>query len=151
MSGAYIRRLKSIEEQFEAAQRALKYVCENWRRQELRSDVVIFDLALKHYQAALGELEATYYVRMFATFEDILNDHFSERYPTNKAPKDLSAYIDTVGKRNGIGIDLRDDVHEARRQRNQYAHSGVYGTPSIIFKAARSRLNRYLDKLPDPY
>jgi hypothetical protein len=50
-----------------------------------------------------------------------------------------------------IGLPLRQRVHEVRRYRNALVHvSAITGIP-FLFSEARSRLNTYLAKLPEPF
>lgn len=154
MSQTYIRRLKRIGDEFVAARGALAYAAQNWQKHALYSHRELEMIGPQDIKNAADNLETTFIIRLFAEFEGILKEHLTQHHAGIHLPEDARAVwlIDRVANLQTphIGLPLRDRVHEVRRYRNALVHSSPVVIAPLLFVEASSRLNLYLDKLPEP-
>lgn len=154
MSGVYIERLRSIRDEYDAAQEALQYVLAQWQKQSISHSIQTPGLSPKHFQAARANLEITYFIRLYAEFEGVLKDHMATNHPAVVVPDrpKVDELISRVRRAEGFLIDpvLRARLDEVRDYRNSIAHSGRRAVVPVTFAQALSRLNTFLAKLRDP-
>jgi hypothetical protein len=67
---------------------------------------------------------------------------------THPPMKDL---LDSIAVQRGIPQDWLDDAHEVREFRNGFVHEGEGEEISLTLVEARSRLCRYLSRLPEDW
>lgn len=141
--------IKATEGEYLAARHAFDALSERHRRGEiqLRREIA------KSFQQADKNLEGTYIVRLFATFEAALRsfDRFKCGDPDRQIP--ASVLIDTISGRRGLGIEqrVRDGAHAVRMLRNFWAHEGEVEPQTLSIAAARARLQLYLSALPEEW
>jgi hypothetical protein len=115
----------------------------------LKSDPV----AREYLRAAHGNLEGTYIVRLFATFEAALRSY--DRAKHNDLPRETKAaiMIDEIGGKRGRGIQpgIRQRAHDVRQVRNYWAHEQKSVPAPMTVDQARARLQTYLHELPDEW
>lgn len=154
MSDLYVRRLERIREEHQAASGALAYVSVNWHRSNIFNFSGLETVGVEEVQRAADDLESTYFIRLFSTFEGILKEHMASKHPNLRVAEDVSAasLIDRVAKlqRPRIADALRERVQDVRRYRNFLVHPGGNLPPFVQFSEALARLTRFADKLPDP-
>lgn len=154
MSSVYIRRLKDIGDEFIATRGALAYVGRNWQKHSLYNDTDLQAVGPQDVLNAAANIERTFIIRLFAAFEGMLKDHLAQQHPDIAVSDDASVafLIDRVAtlQTPHISNPLRQSVHEVRRYRNALVHSSPVTVTPLTFTQARSRLNTYLDKLPEP-
>lgn len=124
MSDRYRYRLQTVLAEFDAAREALRYVSRNWQKQDVAAgigNVTLHDLL----QAGL-RVEATYFIRLYAEFEDILKDHLATNHPLVRVPD-------------------RPKVDQ-----HSIAHSKRKAVPAVPFTDALACLGRFTAMLPDP-
>jgi len=107
----------------------------------------------KDFDDAARNLEITYFIRLFAEFEGILKDHLTTNHPlvtVSDNPK-VDWLISRVMRVESLTIDpaLRRQIDLVRSYRNSIAHRSN-AAAVVTFNNALARLNRFLDKLPDP-
>jgi len=157
VSDVYIRRLRSVQAEFNAARVALFFTIRNWQRYDIGGEPDVTDLRLKpgQFERAQERVEETYFVRMYAEFEGILKDHLTTNHPKVSVPDrpKVDQLISAVLKAEKVTIDpaLRAKLDAVRDYRNSIAHSARRpGAVFVPFVDALSRLNTFVDKLPDP-
>lgn len=155
MSRVYIQKLKSIGDEFSAAKGTLEYAALNWQKQALYNQQGLELIGPQDVRNAAVNLEATFIIRLFAAFEGMLKDHMAQHHSDIALPEDVRIVwlIDRVAllQTPHIELFLRERVHEVRPYRNALVHASAVATAPILFSEARSRLNTYLNKLPEPF
>ncbi len=100
--------------------------------------------SLRDYEAALGQLEPTYLVRLWAEFETTLRSY---RRPIEKNPDDNIRAFDLIQWAQGImagrkvDAGVRDLVHEVREYRNSLVRERDNMAPAVGIAEARHRLS----------
>lgn len=152
MSSTYIRRLRGVQTEFEAAKQALAYVERHWQQQIIYQEVP--RLSPRDFAQASHNIEQTYFIRLYAEFEGVLKDHLTTNHPFVKVPD--KPVIDWLIRRTvqaetlTVHPALRLKLDAVRNYRNAIAHHGRGSTPAITLVAALSTLNTFLAKLPEP-
>jgi len=148
VSHILIWRLAEVRSEFEVARASVEYLQGEWPR--LHDDLYFKDLELKEVKRAVSNLEATYTVRLFTTFESMLRDFLPR--PSPSRPDRRSAYdlINRTASRLHIPSLVRDEAHQVREYRNRTVHQGVAATKTVLFMDAMAVLNRFLSWLPNP-
>lgn len=152
MSDVYIRRLLGIETEFNAAQRSLVYADRNWQRHALYRD--FGQTTPRDLTRTVRGVEATYFIRLYAEFEGILKDHLASNHTGINVPAKpkVDWLISKIIRAEGINLDpiLRHSLDAVRNYRNSIAHQTQAAVPTVSLVRARSTLNTFLAKLPDP-
>jgi len=152
MSEVYIRRLRAIQLEFFSAREAISYVRRNWHKQDIYAEIP--RLKPSHFDAAGGNVEATYFIRLYAEFEGILKDHLATNHLSLAVPDKpkVDWLISRVTRAEAITIDpkLRRKMGDARDYRNSIAHRTRAAVPAVTLVDALSTLNRFLARLPEP-
>lgn len=155
MSATYIRHLRRIGRELLAAKGALNYAGRSWDRHDLANDSDLREVGPQDIRNAADNLEATFIIRLFATFEGILKEHLAQQHPGIAVPEDARAVwlIDraAVLQSPPIGAPLRQRVHDVRKYRNVLVHASSVLLPRMTFFEVLLRLITYLSKLPEPY
>jgi len=97
-----------------------------------------------------SNLEATYIVRLFTTFESMLRDFLPRPHPNQ--PDRRSAYdlINRAASRLQIPAVTKDEAQQVREYRNRAVHQGGTAVTALLFSDALAALNRFLSWLPNP-
>ena len=152
MSSIYIRRLRGVQTEFEAAKQALAYVERHWQQQTIYQEVP--RLGPRDFAEASRNIERTYFIRLFAEFEGVLKDHLATNHPSVRISD--KPVIDWLIRRTvqsealTVHPALRAKLDAVRNYRNSIAHHGRSFTPAITLVAALSTLNTFLARLPEP-
>ena len=130
------------------AKASTEYLQGEWSR--LHDYLYFKDLELKEVRRTVSNLEATYIVRLFTTFESMLRDFLPR--PNPNRPDRRSAYdlINRAASRLHIPTAIRDEVQQVREYRNQAVHQGGAATKVLLFVDAMAALNHFLSWLPNP-
>ena len=132
---------------------SLAYVKRNWNKQGIYAD--LRDIEPSALDAAERNVESTYFIRLYAEFEGILKEHLARNHRFAAFPQKprVDELIQRVTKANSMQIDrqLRARMNDVRDYRNALAHRPLILFPPVTFTQALSILNRFLDKLPEPY
>jgi hypothetical protein len=143
--------IKDVEDEYRAARFALNELSAALERQSglLKKG----GLVRAHLRKAHANLEGTYLVRLFASFEAALRSYDRVRHNDPERHENASVLIDTIGGRRGQGISDADraGAHAVRRVRNYWAHEDDASTESMTIAAARGRLQKYLSWLPEQW
>ena len=111
------------------------------------------DPACKYLHQADENLEGTYLVRLFASFEAALRSY--DRTTHNDPARETKAgtMIDEIAGKRGrrIALSIRVDAHEVRELRNYWAHEQDEMPKQIPIEEARARLETYLNELPQSW
>ncbi|WP_435015952.1 hypothetical protein TA3x_003509 [Tundrisphaera sp. TA3] len=83
---------------------------------------------------ASARLEATYFIRLFAAFENALRDRWMTWRTTRPKMEDL---VNGLASRRQIAADLLQEVHEARNYRNSLVHEFDERIAPITLASAR--------------
>jgi hypothetical protein len=152
MSDRFVRRLERIRDEHQAASGALAYVSTFWLKSSLFNFPGLETVGAEEVLRAAGELEATYFIRLFSVFEGILKEHMAESHPGIRVAEDASAawLIDRVSKlqRPPVSDIFRERVHGVRKYRNYLVHPGGNLPAFVQFSEALARLTRFADRLP---
>jgi hypothetical protein len=152
MSDRFVRRLERIRDEHQAASGALAYVSTFWLKSSLFNFPGLETVGVEEVLRAAGELEATYFIRLFSVFEGILKEHMAESHPGIRVAEDASAawLIDRVSKlqRPPVSDIFRERVHGVRKYRNYLVHPGGNLPAFVQFSEALARLTRFADRLP---
>lgn len=148
MSYRQLEQLRQIRQEFSASKAALDYLAVKWPewQREHRSA----DLTMSHVRAAAEDVEATYTVRVFSSFEAMLRDFLPLGRITTTGRRSVYDLINRTASRLRIPADIRDDVHRLREYRNQAVHRGGSPPPRVLFPQALATLNRFVAWLPNP-
>ncbi|MGO8750055.1 MAG: hypothetical protein ACLQNE_29255 [Thermoguttaceae bacterium] len=141
--------VKEVEGEYRAARIAVD---------RLKSQVVADpNLLEKDDRARLRDadrnLEGTYLVRLFASFETALRSYDRAQHNDPNREGVAAALIDSIGGRRGQGISttVREGAHAVRELRNYWAHENEIMPAPMTLAQARARLQTYLSWLPDEW
>lgn len=152
MSHFYVRSLLRLRDEHDAVDASLRYVQEQWRRQNL--SLPITHATAEDLQRAINDLQSAYFIRLFYTFEGMLREHMAQHHPNLLVEEDARAVwlIDRAAQLQAppISAPLRDRVHEVRRYRNFLVHPGGTSPPPVDLTDALARLGKFVDRLPEP-
>lgn len=148
MSYVLINRLAEVRDEYEVTKASTEHLQSEWPR--LHSRPPFEDLELKEVRRAVSNLEATYIVRLFTTFESMLRDFLPRPHPNQ--PDRRSAYdlINRAASRLQIPAVTRDEAQQVREYRNRAVHQGGTAVTALLFSDALAALNRFLSWLPNP-
>src|SRR5262249_27226443 len=102
---------------------------------------------LAHVQSAVRNLEVTYIIRLFSTFESLLHDYLTVSQPGRPAPRRAEDLINRAARHARIPDPVRDGAQQVREYRNSVVHPGATA-PAVAFDEALGKLNRFLAPLP---
>lgn len=152
MSDFYVRSFVRLGDEYEAVDASLRYVQEQWLRQNL--SLSIRRATAEDLQRAIRDLQSAYFIRLFSTFEGMLREHMAQHHSTISMEEDAPAVrlIDRVSQLQSPQISslLRERVHAVRRHRNFLVHPGGTSPLPLDFTDALARLSKFVDYLPDP-
>lgn len=136
VSNTYFQRLVSIRSEFDATREVLFYTQRNWDKLNIEHEVRV---ELRQIDMAERNLEATYFVRLFAEFEGILKTHLETQFPQIK--------INKFERAEGFTINsaLRSKLTSVQLHRNSVAHNNI-SSEVVAFGSALSTLNTFLAK-----
>src|SRR5438093_1583799 len=146
VSYLHVQLLEPVLEEYSAAYAALSYVERGWHL--LRAEPEIGGVQLSHVQKAIGNLEATYIIRLFSEFEAILIHHLMKRHPGLRVPRTAEALINRVALRERIADPIRELAQRAREYRNALVHRRIAPAPTQRIQVVMAALNRFLARLP---
>jgi hypothetical protein len=140
----WIDRIRSAEREYKAAVAAAEALDEVWRGAPGRFLGEFADADKVNFKR---NLQATYFLRIFAVFEQALRDIWAKnlRRKTRPATEQL---IDRIAARLHIYQDVVDKVHKAREYRNGLIHEESE-TVSVSLDQARSCLCQYVSYIPN--
>ena len=148
-----MERLRAVDTQRRSVAASLTFIVGNWERQNLR--VEIEGHTPENFRRAQAELDATYFVRLYAEFEGLLKDHLATNHPAVVLPQKpkVDAVLSAVVKAESISIEapLRARLDAVRDFRNSVAHSTRTGMVRVSFEDALHALTTFAAKLPAPY
>ena len=103
------------------------------------------DIKPGHVPHTLKNLEATYFIRLFAEAEAALRDYWLSQKQTEPPAQQL---LNGIAARRQIPHDLLRDAHEVRECRNDLVHGPTISTVGLSISNARRRLCKYIARLP---
>lgn len=148
MSYVLISRLAEVRGEYEVTKASTEYLQSEWPR--LHSHPPFEDLAMTEVRRAVSNLETTYIVRLFTTFESMLRDFLPLRHlnqPDRRSAYDL---INRTASRLQIPAVTKDEAQQVREYRNRAVHQGGTAVTALLFSDALAALNRFLSWLPNP-
>lgn len=148
MSHVLIRRLAEVRGEYEVTKASTEYLQSEWPR--LHSHPPFENLELKEVRRAVSNLEATYIVRLFTTFESMLRDSLPRTHPNQPDRRSAFDLINRTASRLHIPAVVRDEAQQVREYRNQAVHQGGTAVTALLFADALAALNRFLSWLPNP-
>jgi len=143
---AVFNRVRGAEDEFRVARIAVAALKHQLSRNPsaLRQD----GLSPASVADCLGNLEATYIVRLFAEFEAGLRTYWSQVRGRSYRPRiHVRDLIDKVAGRHNAPSTWLDYAHQVRECRNKIVHEQPVG-PTLTLTACRSYLCTFLSLLP---
>jgi hypothetical protein len=117
-------------------------------------DLLKNDRVAREYLTRAGEnLDGTYIVRLFASFEAALRSYDRPKHNDRARESSAAVMIDEIGGKRGRGIQpgIRQRAHDVRHVRNYWAHEEDAVPAPMTVDEARARLQAYLHELPDEW
>ena len=84
MSSAYIQRLRSVQSEYDAVKMSINFFEQHQRRDQPQQ---IGALTPRDFVRAELNLEATYFIRLYAEFEGVLKDHLATNHRRVRIPE----------------------------------------------------------------
>ena len=146
MSYILIQRLAKIKGEFEAARTAVDYLAEHWSR--IRGELSSKDLEFFEVRLVSANLEATYVIRLFSTFESALREALPTRSPFASDRRGAYESINRAASRWRVSVAIKDEAHLVREFRNAEVHQNIVSEQDMTFAVALAGLNRFLSWAP---
>jgi hypothetical protein len=142
----YLERMKAVERQYLVAARATSLL-----QQALQADPSLLSqerLSVADFRDLSENLEGTFLIRLFATFEAGLRDAWSNsfRQDTNPPMRDL---LNGVAARRSIPPADLENAHAVRQFRNSLVHEGGEEADPIPLAVVRKYVCTFFKWLPD--
>jgi hypothetical protein len=99
------------------------------------------------YRQAVGRLEATYLIRLFAEFEAGLREAWVRKYRQKTHPP-MAQLLAAITARCAIARRWHEAVDEVRRCRNALVHEEDAAVTPVSVADAGARLKWYFSRLP---
>jgi hypothetical protein len=128
-----------------AAQTALQHFHRELEAQKIILDEKLFSKEDLVFVAQ--DIEFTYFVRMFANFEEILRDYWKNGCGRTTHP-DMKPLMNSIAAHRRIPFDIVQGAHDARETRNALMHPDRELKNFMSFNEAESWLSQYLRRLP---
>jgi hypothetical protein len=141
----WLERLSAVDREYSAAELADEFLRAGIKADPTR--LVERGLSPKDVNNFSDNVEATYFIRLFAEFESALRDVWANGYNRTTEPP-TRVLIDSVGARCNVSDTDVEAVHRVREYRNMLVHEGDDGTEAVGFETAKSDLGRFLARLP---
>lgn len=148
MSHTLIQRLTRIRDELDVARASLGYLEKSWPHRQSETEFEGFVFA--QIQRTSANLEVTYIVRLFSTFEAILRDVLPLRSPGRQDKRSAYDLINRAVSKWHISAEICDEAHRIREFRNRIVHENKSVGAAIPFSDALASLNRFLAWLPEP-
>ncbi len=84
MSSVYIQRMRNVQSEYGAVTAALSFFEQHRKEQQITQQKGT--LTPGDFVRAEQNLEATYFIRLYAEFEGVLKDHLATNHPRIKVP-----------------------------------------------------------------
>jgi len=139
-------RIKAIEREYWSVRRAVD---------RLVADVARDPKALgerpgpRDLRSADENLEATYFVRMFAEFETGVRSYWRTIRPGARTQAEV--LLDRVGERCRVPVEVIDLAQRTREYRNSLLHEREDQVEAVALSDARRCLQHYLSRLPNEW
>jgi hypothetical protein len=136
--------LKAIEHEYRVADLAMRRLADQARRDPT---VLDRDMRVRGISEALGHLNGTYGIRLFAEFETGLRKFWGTTR-IEPEPRRIAEIIDRIAARHGIGHFELTNAHRARQYRNRQIHDNEEEGETLEVGDCRSFLCTFLGKMP---
>jgi hypothetical protein len=139
----WLSAIREVENEYFAMELGSEYL-----RDAVRADptIVLKDSRAEFVSEARGNLEATYFVRLFAVFENGLRHYWITR--VRETEPQMKPLLDAVASRCKIPYEALDNAHAVRSFRNSIVHDNSEDFTEIGIQDARSHLCIYFGRLP---
>jgi hypothetical protein len=139
------RRLEAVEDEYRTAIRAIELLTERFVEDSrfLAAD----NLRFRDAARLVENLEATFIVRIFAEFEACLRNYWNHGLKRKTKPQTMDL-IARVGARRSIPDDFIHRVQRVREFRNSLVHEDHEEVEALTLAEVKSRLCKYLSRLP---
>jgi hypothetical protein len=153
VSAIYLRQIEAVESEYRTAQAAVRFVLANWHKEDvIRGFVDQLGGSRQDLENAAANFEATYFVRLFARFEGILESHLTTNHPLTVMPRDRKVdwLVGTVDRRERIrlGPNWRRRFEQVRQTRNDIAHGR--NQLAVTFDEGKAILSKFVNRMPNP-
>lgn len=144
-SAAYAM-LARVRDELETVRYSLSVVARGWHEHLAGQPQGGRSLSIGDVRRCLENLEVTYTLRLFATYEAILRDFWLNGLRRRTEP-DLKPLMDAIAVRRQIDPASLATARQIRDLRNRVMHSDIKG-PRFDFGYCAKALGRYLAWLP---
>lgn len=103
---------------------------------------------LSEVRRASANLEATYIIRLFSTFESVLREVLPPRSLDTPDRRGAYELINRAASKWRVSAAVRGKAHSIREFRNAEVHQSGMDKQDITFADALAGLNRFLSWLP---
>jgi hypothetical protein len=139
--------MENVRREFASARLALATLIKVWHDDRgIASRDEEFVLTLDDFRRCQRHLEATYFVRQFATFEAILRDFWEKGLRRGTDP-DLRPLLNSIAACRKIDPATLASIHQVRDFRNQVMHRNTMTAGFDIAECGRV-LSTYISWLP---
>jgi hypothetical protein len=145
MSAPKIRRLKRIQDEYDAARAALPLLLAALLRAD--PSPALAGITRGQVQRTIDGLENTYIVRLFSEFEGCLREYWTDELGRKTEPL-ISVLMDSIAARRSVDDTTRLEAHQVREYRNLLVHASSPPAPQLTFQEALKRLCKFLSYLP---
>ncbi len=152
MSSVYIQRMRGVQAEYGAVTTTLSFFEQHQKEQQITQQKGT--LTPRDFVRAELNLEATYFIRLYAEFEGVLKDHLTTNHPHVKVPEKpkVDWLLNRVLQLEELSLEqpLRMRLDAVRDYRNSITHRGRRVILRVSFADALSALNTFLARLPEP-
>jgi len=105
-------------------------------------------IGLRQLRRCASNLESTYLLRLFSTFEGVLRDYWSAARPSPRLRRTpMETLMNRIVIRRQIPNQISDAAHKVRVYRNWLVHPQAAAS-RMTFEECKSRLGHFLSYLP---
>ena len=152
MSNVYIQRMRSVQAEYSAVATTLTFFEQHRKEQQVTQQTGT--LTPGDFVRAELNLEATYFIRLYAEFEGVLKDHLAANHAHIKVPEKpkVDWLLTRVLQMEALSLEqpLRMRLDAVRDYRNSITHQVRKVVLRVAFADALAVLNTFLARLPEP-
>jgi hypothetical protein len=134
-----------VKDERDAARYSLSAIADGWDLLKPKQGQFI-DLSITTIRRFHDNIDLTYTIRLFATYEAILRDFWSRGLKRTTEPQ-LKSLVDSIASRRRIDANTIAKTHEIREFRNTFMHRN-FEVAAFDYDDAASALGAYLSWLP---
>jgi hypothetical protein len=139
--------LARVRREFVVTRYSVEAVEGNWSHHHKAEAIVRLQLTVGDVRRCLVNIEITYILNLFVTFEAILREYWTSGLGRTTVPE-VRSLIESIGARRRIDPPTLAAVHAVRTFRNEIAHRNTR-VLRFDFDRCAKELGKYLSWLPE--